>query len=61
MIAGGYPNELRELGSGRINGSIGSQWKTLVADLDKGVHTRLHEIPSPLWNGIGLRVRLDCL
>ena len=61
MIAGGYPDALQELGSRRINFSIGSQWKKLVPALDHGVHTALHEIPSPLWNGIGLRVTLNCV
>lgn len=58
QIAGGHPNGLTDLGSRRINSSIGSQWRTRVAQLDEGVHNALHEIPGTLWNGIRMRVRL---
>jgi hypothetical protein len=59
QIAGGYPNGLTDLGSRRINSSLGSQWgNTCVAKLDDGVHKALHDIPSPLWIGVGMRVTL---
>jgi hypothetical protein len=45
--------------SRRINSSLGSQWgNTCVAKLDDGVHNALHDIPSPLWIGVGMRVTL---
>jgi Novel toxin 15/Domain of unknown function (DUF4157) len=37
QIAGGDPTKIKKLGSKYINSSIGSQWKTNVADMDKAV------------------------
>ncbi|HEX4604052.1 MAG TPA: polymorphic toxin type 15 domain-containing protein, partial [Candidatus Angelobacter sp.] len=37
QIAGGDPTKIKKLGSKYINSSIGSQWKTNVADLDTAV------------------------
>ncbi len=39
QIAGGDPENVMEMGNARINYSIGSQWKTRVNDLQKGVDT----------------------
>ncbi len=58
QVAGGDPTKIRELGSRRINYSIGSQWKTNVLQLDKAVAAALKAVSKKKKADLRMNVKL---
>ncbi|PKQ31524.1 MAG: hypothetical protein CVT62_06655 [Actinobacteria bacterium HGW-Actinobacteria-2] len=58
QVAGGRPNTFDGLGHLGINSSLGSQWKSLVSDLQADVAAGIGGIDSELLRFVHLNVRL---
>ena len=60
MVAGGNPDNITGFGDGRVNYSIGSQWRSRIGSVDEAVdnYIKANNIPKSEWGNIYLNVRL---
>lgn len=59
QIAGGDPTHITELGLRRINSSLGSQWKTRIAQLDNAVRDAMQNTPKDQHKKLRIHVELS--
>jgi len=58
QVAGGRPDTYDGLGSTNINGSIGSQWRSRVGDLQADIAADTSSVPPDLLHFIHMNIRL---